>query len=47
MSNEPAHGIPNWYVIHTNFKQENRGNINLRSLGVETLLPRSRERRVN
>lgn len=36
-----------WYVIHTHPRQEDRAERNLRSEGLETLLPKLRERRYN
>lgn len=38
---------PQWYVLHTHVKQEERANENLRSWGVETLHARLRTRRYN
>jgi len=38
---------PQWYVLHTHLKQEERANENLRSWGVETLHARMRTRRYN
>ena len=38
---------PQWYVLHTHLKQEERANENLRSWGVETLHARLRTRRYN
>jgi transcriptional antiterminator RfaH len=36
-----------WYVVHTNPKQEDRAYSNLRGWGVETLHPKMKTRRVN
>jgi transcriptional antiterminator RfaH len=47
MSSERAEDIPQWYVVHTNPKQEERANNNLRAWGVETLHPKLRTRRYN
>jgi len=38
---------PQWYVVHTHPKQEDRANSNLRVWGVETLHPKLKTRRVN
>ncbi|HSE17868.1 MAG TPA: transcription termination/antitermination NusG family protein [Pyrinomonadaceae bacterium] len=38
---------PQWYVLHTHLKQEERANENLRSWGVETLHAKLRTRRYN
>ena len=38
---------PQWYVVHTNPKQEDRAYSNLRCWGVETLNPKMKSRRVN
>jgi len=38
---------PQWYVLHTHLKQEERANENLRSWGVETLHARMKTRRYN
>jgi transcriptional antiterminator RfaH len=47
MNIERGEDIPRWYVVHTNPKQEERANNNLRAWGVETLNPRLRTRRCN
>jgi len=47
MNIEREQDIPRWYVVHTNPKQEERANNNLRAWGVETLNPRLRTRRYN
>ena len=47
MGNNPAADVPRWYAIHTNSKQEERANSNLRAWGVETLNPLLKERTVN
>lgn len=39
--------VSQWYVVHTNPKQEDRANSNLRVWGVETLHPKLKARRVN
>ena len=39
--------VPQWYVVHTNPKQEDRADSNLRCWGVETLHPKMKARRVN
>ncbi len=39
--------VSEWYVVHTNPKQEERANNNLRAWGVETLNPKLRTRRFN
>lgn len=44
MYNERADDIPQWYVIHTNPRQEERSHYNLRAWRVETLAPKIRER---
>lgn len=33
--------VPQWYVVHTNPKQEDRAYSNLRCWGVETLHPKN------
>jgi transcription elongation factor/antiterminator RfaH len=38
---------PKWYAIHTRPKQEERANSNLKAWGIQTLIPRTRERRFN
>jgi transcriptional antiterminator RfaH len=38
---------PQWYVLHTHLKQEERANENLRSFGVETLHAKVKTRRYN
>ncbi|HEX7332887.1 MAG TPA: transcription termination/antitermination NusG family protein [Pyrinomonadaceae bacterium] len=38
---------PQWYVVHTNPKQEERVNANLRAWGVETVNAKLRTRRYN
>ena len=47
MSIEVVAQIPQWYVVHTNPKQEDRADSNLRCWGVETLHPKLKTRRVN
>lgn len=47
MSIEAVDHLPQWYVVHTNPKQEDRADSNLRCWGVETLHPKLRTRRVN
>src|SRR6185503_20534825 len=42
-----ANHLPQWYVVHTNPKQEDRADSNLRCWGVETLHPKLKTRRVN
>lgn len=39
--------VSQWYVVHTNPKQEERADYNLRAWGVETLHPKLRTRRFN
>jgi len=46
MSSE-ANDVSQWYVVHTHLKQEERADSNLRYLGVETLYPKIKSRRVN
>jgi transcription elongation factor/antiterminator RfaH len=36
-----------WYVVHTHPRQEDRAESNFRLWGLETFLPRSRDRRLN
>lgn len=47
MSIEAVDHLPQWYVVHTHPKQEDRANSNLRVWGVETLHPKLKTRRVN
>ena len=47
MSIEVVDHLPQWYVVHTNPKQEDRADSNLRCWGVETLHPKLKTRRVN
>src|SRR6185369_14732769 len=47
MSIEAVDHDPQWYVVHTNPKQEDRAYSNLRCWGVETLHPKLKTRRVN
>jgi transcriptional antiterminator RfaH len=47
MISEEAMAIPSWYVIHTNPKQEDRTNNNLRAWNIETFTPKIIERRFN
>jgi transcriptional antiterminator RfaH len=47
MSTEVVAQHPQWYVVHTNPKQEDRADSNLRVWGVETLHPKFKTRRVN
>lgn len=47
MSIEAVKDDPQWYVVHTNPKQEDRAESNLRCWGVETLYPKLKTRRVN
>ena len=44
---ENSMDIPCWYVIHTNVRQEDRADRNLRSQHIETLNPKIMERRSN
>lgn len=44
---EAVDQLPQWYVVHTHPKQEDRANSNLRVWGVETLHPKLKTRRVN
>lgn len=39
--------IPNWYVIQTKPRQEDRAYLNLSALGIETFLPKIRKRYKN
>jgi transcriptional antiterminator RfaH len=47
MSIEPVDDVSQWYVVHTNPKQEDRADSNLRAWGVETLNPKLRTHRFN
>jgi transcriptional antiterminator RfaH len=47
MSSEVENDFPQWYVIHTHLKQEERADSNLRQWGIETLYPKIKSRRVN
>lgn len=47
MNIEVVNHDPQWYVVHTNPKQEDRAHSNLRCWGVETLHPKLKTRRVN
>ena len=47
MNKESAADASQWYVVHTNPRQEERANNNLRAWGVETLNPKLRTRRYN
>jgi len=47
MSIEIGQDTPLWYVVHTNAKQEERADSNLRAWGVETLYPKLQSRRFN
>jgi transcriptional antiterminator RfaH len=47
MSRESEGDLSRWYVVHTNPKQEERANNNLRAWGVETLHPKLKTRRYN
>ena len=47
MSIEIGHDTSQWYVVHTNPKQEERADSNLRAWGVETLHPKVKSRRFN
>lgn len=47
MSIEVVAQLPKWYVVHTNPKQEDRADSNLRVWGVETLHPKLKTRRIN
>jgi transcriptional antiterminator RfaH len=47
MTIETEEDTPRWYVVHTNPKEEERANSNLRAWGVETLNPKLRTRRYN
>jgi hypothetical protein len=38
---------PRWYAIHTRSQQEDRADANLRTLKIETLAPRLKERRLD
>ena len=39
--------VPNWYLIQTNPRQEERADQNLRAWGVETFFPKFKERHFN
>src|ERR1043166_9166696 len=47
MSSEIGQDTSQWYVVHTNPKQEERADSNLRAWGVETLHPKLKTRRFN
>ena len=47
MSIEVVDHDSQWYVVHTNPKQEDRAYSNLRCWGVETIHPKMKTRRVN
>lgn len=47
MNIEPVDDTPQWYVVHTNLRQEERADSNLRAWGVETLHPKLRTPRFN
>ena len=47
MSSEIGQETSQWYVVHTNPKQEERADSNLRAWGVETLHPKLKTRRFN
>jgi len=47
MSIEVVNHDPQWYVVHTHPKQEDRAYSNLRCWNVETLHPKMKSRRVN
>ena len=47
MSIEIGQDTSQWYVVHTNAKQEERADSNLRAWGVETLHPKVKSRRFN
>lgn len=47
MSAEETASVTRWYVIHTNPRQEDRAEHNLRAWNVETFTPRIKERRFN
>ena len=47
MNIEVENQDPQWYVVHTHPKQEDRADSNLRCWGVETLHPKLKTRRVN
>jgi transcriptional antiterminator RfaH len=47
MSIEAVDDVSQWYVVHTNPKQEDRADSNLRAWGVETLHPKLRTPRFN
>lgn len=47
MNIEPVDDISQWYVVHTNLRQEERADSNLRAWGVETLHPKLKTRRLN
>ena len=47
MDMERADDVSRWYVVHTNPRQEERANNNLRAWGVETVNPKLQTRRYN
>lgn len=47
MGNERTDDDLRWYVVHTNPRQEERANSNLRAWGVETLHPKLKTQRYN
>lgn len=47
MAAEKVHHNTRWYVVQTRPKQEDRAEINLRTLEIETFAPKVRERRFN
>jgi transcriptional antiterminator RfaH len=47
MAGQTKDSVLSWYVVHTNPRQEQRAECNLRAWQVETFAPRVREARVN
>jgi transcriptional antiterminator RfaH len=47
MSIEAVEDVTQWYVVHTNPKQEDRADCNLRAWGIETLNPKLKTHRFN
>lgn len=47
MNIKPVDDSFQWYVVHTNLRQEERADSNLRAWGVETVYPKVKARRFN
>jgi Transcription antiterminator len=47
MSNQTTLNAPQWYVIYTHPRQEDRTNGNLTAWGIETFAPKIRDQRTN